>query len=65
MDLRFGIHFGDGPSPVRCDQKDKFQYIHFFRDKVSEHWGGFFPKDNGGRYVLENELILSKVVDAL
>jgi hypothetical protein len=45
----------------RCDQKDKLQHFHFLEDWILEHSRGlFFPKEVGGCYVLDDELISSK-----
>jgi hypothetical protein len=62
--FEMGMLFGDGPSPVWCDQKDKLQHFHFLEDWILERSRGlFFPKEVGGCYVLDDELILSKAGD--
>jgi hypothetical protein len=51
-----GMRFGDGPSSVWCDQKDKLQHFHFLEDQILERSRGlFFPKEVGGCYFLDDE----------
>ena len=62
--FEMGMHFGDGPSSAWCDQKDKFQHFNFLEDQILERSCGlFFPKEVGGYYVLDDELISSKAGD--
>ena len=55
---------GGGPSSKWCDQKNKLQFFHFLEEHIFERSQGiFFPRDRGGCYVLDNELVSSKAVD--
>jgi hypothetical protein len=58
------MRHGGGRSSTLCDQKDKFQFFHFLEDHIFERSRGiFFPRDRGGCYVLDDELISLKAVD--
>jgi hypothetical protein len=58
------MRHGGGPSSTWCDQKDKLQFFHFLEERIFERSRGiFFPRDRGGCYVLDNELVSSKAVD--
>ncbi len=58
------MRHGGGPSSTWCDQKDKLQFCHFLEECIFERSRGiFFPRDRGGCYVLDNELVSSKAVD--
>jgi hypothetical protein len=58
------MRHGGGRSSTWCDQKDKFQFFHFLEEHIFECSRGiFFPRDRGGCYVLDDELISLKAVD--
>jgi hypothetical protein len=55
---------GGGRSSTWCDQKDKLHFFHFLEERIFERSRGiFFPRDRGGCYVLDDELISLKAVD--